>query len=83
MTDTVNLTIKIDPALKEQIKQLALENEISMSQEIVQRLQESLLPPTAAAVDNQDTAESASNAFSADEVKQLRALLKKQGKKKK
>jgi len=53
-----------------------------MSQEIVQRLQESLLPPTASAVDNQDTAETAST-FSAEEVKQLRALLKKQTKKKK
>ncbi|WP_312063342.1 Arc family DNA-binding protein [Pantoea septica] len=83
MTETVNLTIKIDPALKEQLKQLALENQISMSQEIVQRLQESLLPPTASAVDNQDTAETASNAFSAEEVKQLRGLLKKQTKKKK
>ncbi len=82
MTETVNLTIKIDPALNEQLKQLALENQISMSQEIVQRLQESLLPPTASAVDNQDTAETAST-FSAEEVKQLRALLKKQTKKKK
>ncbi|RPE02919.1 Arc family DNA-binding protein [Candidatus Pantoea deserta] len=83
MTETVNLTIKINPALKEQIKQRALDNQISMSQEIVQRLQESLLPPTAAEIDNQDTVEAASNAFSADEVKQLRALLKKQSKKKK
>lgn len=83
MTDTVNLTIKIDPALKEQLKQLALENQISMSQEIVQRLQESLLPPTASSVDNQDTAETAPDAFSTDEIKQIRSLLKKQAKKKK
>ncbi|MEZ3499029.1 Arc family DNA-binding protein [Pantoea sp. KPR_PJ] len=83
MTDTVNLTIKMDAALKEHIKQLAADNQISVSQEIVQRLQESLQAPAASAVDNQDTQETASNMFSADEVKQLRALLKKQGKKKK
>ncbi len=28
MTETVNLTIKIDPALKEHIKQLAADNQI-------------------------------------------------------
>ena len=38
MTETVNLTIKIDPELKETIKQLALENQISMSLIINRRM---------------------------------------------
>lgn len=42
MTDTVSLTIKIDPALKETLKTLALENQLSLSQEVSQRLQASL-----------------------------------------
>ncbi|MGK3144336.1 Arc family DNA-binding protein [Pantoea sp. C2G6] len=83
MTETVNLTIKIDPELKETIKQLALENQISMSQEIVQRLQASLNTHPHPAVDNQSITEEASAGLSAAEVKQIRLLLKKQGKKKK
>jgi len=87
MTETVNLTIKIDPALKENIKQLALENQISMSQEIVQRLQASLETHPHPAIDNQDLTESSPEASSerltSAEVKQIRLLLKKQGKKKK
>ena len=93
MTETVNLTIKIDPELKETIKQLALENQISMSQEIVQRLQASLETHPHPAIDSQDiTKESADKATTADEkadgltaaeLKQIRLLLKKQGKKKK
>ncbi|KKW49632.1 MULTISPECIES: Arc family DNA-binding protein [Pantoea] len=83
MTETVNLTIKIDPALKEHIKQLALENQVSMSQEIVQRLQASLEAPSHPAIDSQNTEEGASDALSSSEIKQLRTLLKKQSKKKK
>lgn len=93
MTETVNLTIKIDPELKETIKQLALENQISMSQEIVQRLQASLETHPNPAIDNQDiteegTKESAATdvkdaGLSASELKQIRLLLKKQSKKKK
>lgn len=83
MTETVNLTIKIDPALKEHIKQLALENQVSMSQEIVQRLQSSLNAPSQPTIDNQNTEEEASDALSSSEIKQLRTLLKKQSKKKK
>lgn len=83
MTETVNLTIKIDPALKEHIKQLALENQVSMSQEIVQRLQASLEAPSQPAIDSQNTEEDASDALSSSEIKQLRTLLKKQSKKKK
>lgn len=83
MTETVNLTIKIAPALKEHLKQLALENEISMSQEIVQRLQTSLQTQQHPAVDNQDLVEDVPSPLTSAEVKQLRTLLKKQTKKKK
>ncbi|WP_458038732.1 Arc family DNA-binding protein [Pantoea ananatis] len=83
MTETVNLTIKIDPALKEHIKQLALENQVSMSQEIVQRLQSSLNAPAQPVIDSQNTEEDISDALSSSEIKQLRTLLKKQSKKKK
>ncbi|MBW1254510.1 Arc family DNA-binding protein [Pantoea allii] len=83
MTETVNLTIKIDPALKEHIKQLALENQVSMSQEIVQRLQASLNAPSQPIIDSQNTEEEASDALNSSEIKQLRTLLKKQSKKKK
>ncbi|MDL4916127.1 MAG: hypothetical protein QRY16_20885 [Enterobacterales bacterium endosymbiont of Blomia tropicalis] len=83
MTETVNLTIKIEPALKEHIKQLALENQISMSQEIVQRLQASLQTQQHPAIDNQGTEEDVPSPLTSAEVKQLRTLLKKQGKKKK
>ncbi len=82
MTETVNLTIKIDPALKEHIKQLAAENQISMSQEIVNRLQDSLHADEPPAVDSLDTLEAVTEQLSATELKQVRALLKK-GKKKK
>lgn len=83
MTETVNLTIKIDPALKENLKQLAQENQISMSQEIVQRLQASLQTHPHPAIDNQDLTEETAEGLTSAEVKQIRLLLKKQGKKKK
>ncbi|EJL84701.1 hypothetical protein HS962_01780 [Pantoea sp. BIGb0393] len=82
MTETVNLTIKIDPALKEHIKQLAADNQISMSQEIVNRLQASLDAVAQPAIDSLDTQEASSDQLSAAELKQIRTLLKK-GKKKK
>lgn len=83
MSDNVNLTIKIDPALKEQIKQLALDKQVSMSQEIVERLTASFKEQAQPEIDNQNTEEAAESPFSAAEIKQLRALLKKQSKKKK
>ncbi|MBS0899019.1 MULTISPECIES: hypothetical protein [Pantoea] len=81
MTETVNLTIKIDPALKEHIKQLAADNQISMSQEIVNRLQASLDTVEPPVVDSLHT-EEAGDQLSAAELKQVRALLKKSKKKK-
>ena len=82
MTETVNLTIKIDPALKEHIKQLAADNQISMSQEIVNRLQASLHAVEQQDVDNLHTEEAVTEQHTASELKQVRTLLKK-GKKKK
>lgn len=82
MTETVNLTIKIDPALKEHIKQLAADNQISMSQEIVNRLQASLDAGAQPAIDSLDIQEAVEDQLSAAELKQIRALLKKSKKKK-
>jgi len=83
MTDTVSLTIKIDPALKETLKSLALENQISLSQEVCQRLQESLTtPPQPSALDSQSSEEAELGQLNASELKQIRALLKKSKKKK-
>lgn len=82
MTDNVSLTIKIDPTLKETLKSLALENQISLSQEVCQRLQESLTAPEPSAVDNQSTEEEGDDQLNASELKQIRALLKKSKKKK-
>ncbi|CAX60214.1 MULTISPECIES: hypothetical protein [Erwinia] len=82
MTDNVSLTIKIDPTLKETLKSLALENQISLSQEVCQRLQNSLTAVEHTAVDNQGTAEETDEQLNASELKQIRALLKKSKKKK-
>ncbi|MCU5773233.1 hypothetical protein N5923_16680 [Erwiniaceae bacterium BAC15a-03b] len=84
MTGNVSLTIKIDPALKEILKNLALENQVSVSQEVSQRLQSSLLAPDHPAIDSQHTAEAEETSvqLSNSELKQIRALLKKQKKKK-
>ncbi|WP_343464085.1 hypothetical protein [Pantoea sp.] len=82
MTETVNLTIKIDPALKEQIKQLAADHQISMSQEIVNRLQASLDTVEQPDVDSLHTEESVTDQLTASELKQIRLLLKKNRKKK-
>ncbi|YCH29208.1 hypothetical protein M1D48_13520 [Erwinia sp. D4-22] len=92
MTDTVSLTIKIDPNLKEALKTLALENQLSLSQEVSQRLQASLLTQPHPAIDNQHTQEIESQTaeqeeddaqqLTSSELKQIRSLLKKSKKKK-
>ncbi|MFS2221385.1 hypothetical protein [Pantoea sp. B65] len=87
MTGTVSLTIKIDPALKETLKSLALDNQISVSQEVSQRLQSTLSGAANPVIDNQHTAEAEPEEehavqLSNSELKQIRALLKKQKKKK-
>lgn len=80
MADTVNLTIKISPELKEQIKLLAIENQTSMSYEITQRVEASL---GGAAADSHRAEADESDMLSATELKQVRLLLKKQKQKKK
>lgn len=82
MTETVNITIKIGPALKEQLKQLAADNHISMSQEIINRLQASLATAQEPEVDQSHTEETPDDRLSASELRQIRALLKKSKKKK-
>jgi len=87
MTDTVSLTIKIDPNLKETLKTLALENQLSLSQEVSQRLQASLFAQSQPAIDSQDTQEMESQEeeapqLTSSELKQIRSLLKKSKKKK-
>ncbi|WP_275556189.1 hypothetical protein [Mixta sp. Marseille-Q2659] len=87
MTDTVSLTIKIDPNLKETLKTLALENQLSLSQEVSQRLQASLFAQSQPAIDSQDTQETESQEeeapqLTSSELKQIRSLLKKSKKKK-
>lgn len=88
MTDTVSLTIKIDPNLKETLKTLALENQLSLSQEVSQRLQASLFTQPHPTVDSQDIQETEEHEeedtpqLTSSELKQLRSLLKKNKKKK-
>jgi len=82
MTETVSLTLKIDPVLKETLKAIALENQTSVSQEVTRRLLITLEGAKEPEVDNQDTSEEASEQLSAAELKQVRALLKKSKKKK-
>lgn len=82
MTDTVSLTLKIDPALKEMLKNLAQENQLSLSQEVSQRLQLSLSSQQVPAVDSQSESEEGDPQLTASELKQVRALLKKSKKKK-
>lgn len=81
MNDTVNLTIKIDPELKETLKNLALENQVSMSQEICQRLQLSLSQQRPE-IDSSHTEEHETPQLTDGELKQIRSLLKKSKKRK-
>ncbi|MDI3438158.1 hypothetical protein QLG07_01495 [Erwinia sp. V90_4] len=81
MTDKVSLTIKIDPSLKETIKAVALENQLSLSDVVTTHLVKSLSAQPAA-VDSLDTEEAVTEQLSAAELKQIRSLLKKSKKKK-
>ncbi|MTD25554.1 hypothetical protein [Erwinia sorbitola] len=82
MTDKVSLTIKIDPALKETIKALALESQLSLSDLVTQHLVQSFSAQAPGAVDNTNTEEETSEQLTQAELKQIRALLKKSKKKK-
>ncbi|WP_075183543.1 hypothetical protein [Pantoea sp. 1.19] len=80
MTGNVNLTLKVSPELKEMLKALALENNTSVSQEVVKRLEQSLQAP-AHDVDSQAVEEEDVTPLSAAELRQIRSLLKKKKKK--
>ncbi|PIJ58831.1 hypothetical protein BOM23_07910, partial [Erwinia sp. OLMDLW33] len=77
----VSVTIKIDPSLKETIKAVALENQLSLSEVVTTHLVKSLSAQPAA-VDSLDTEEAVTEQLSAAELKQIRSLLKKSKKKK-
>lgn len=95
MSEISTLTIKIPVALKEKIKAIALENQLSLSAEVCQRLEDSFdLPVTSGKkiaplhhdeIDNQGIVEEFEQPLSQKELKKLRQLLKgnvKTGKKK-
>ncbi|MFC0225869.1 hypothetical protein [Serratia aquatilis] len=95
MSEISTLTIKIPVALKEKIKAIALENQLSLSAEVCQRLESSFdlpvksgkknTPPHHDEIDNQGIEEEVEQPLSQKELKKLRQLLKgslKTGKKK-
>lgn len=82
MTDKVSLTIKIDPALKETIKALALDSQLSLSDLVTEHLVKSFSAQAPDAVDSNHTEEETAEQLSQAELKQVRALLKKSKKKK-
>ncbi len=82
MSEISTLTIKIPLALKEQIKAMALENQLSLSAEVCQRLEHSFEVPAKASkkaaplhhddIDNQGTEEEVEQPLSQKELKKLR-----------
>ncbi|WON78697.1 Arc family DNA-binding protein [Serratia sp. UGAL515B_01] len=95
MSEISTLTIKIPLALKEKIKTIAVENQVSLSAEVCQRLENSfnlpvksgkkVVPLHHSEIDNQGIEEEIEQPLSQKELKKLRQLLKgnaKAGKKK-
>ncbi|WP_431222332.1 hypothetical protein ACQ86O_18585 [Serratia sp. L9] len=86
MSEISTLTIKIPLALKEKIKAIALENQLSLSAEVCQRLETSFDLPVKASkkaaplhhddIDNQGTEEEIEQPLNQKELKKLRQLLK-------
>jgi hypothetical protein len=86
MSEISTLTIKIPLELKEKIKAIALENELSLSAEVCKRLENSFQLPVKSSkkqaalhqdeVDNQGTEEESEQPLSQKELKKLRQLLK-------
>ncbi|KFK94516.1 MULTISPECIES: Arc family DNA-binding protein [unclassified Serratia (in: enterobacteria)] len=86
MSEISTLTIKIPLELKEKIKAIALENELSLSAEVCKRLEDSFQPPSKPSkkqaaphqddIDNQGTEEESEQPLSQKELKKLRQLLK-------
>ncbi|CAI0821037.1 Arc family DNA-binding protein [Serratia proteamaculans] len=95
MSEISTLTIKIPLELKEKIRAIAADNQLSLSAEVCQRLENSFDLPTKAAkkstelhhgeIDNQEVEEEIEQPLNQKELKKLRQLLKggaKAGKKK-
>lgn len=86
MSEISTLTIKIPLELKEKIKAIALENELSLSAEVCKRLESSFQPPVKTSkkqaavhhddIDSQSTEEEIEQPLSQKELKKLRQLLK-------
>ncbi|CAI0888335.1 Arc family DNA-binding protein [Serratia entomophila] len=98
MSEISTLTIKIPLELKEKIRAVAADNQLSLSAEVCQRLEDSFAAPAKAEkaakkpaelhheeIDNQGIEEEIEQPLSQKELKKLRQLLKtgaKTGKKK-
>ena len=89
MSEISTLTIKIPLELKEKIRAIAADNQLSLSAEVCQRLESSFDLPTkaekTAKIDNQGIEEEVEQPLNQKELKKLRQLLKgsaKTGKKK-
>lgn len=86
MSEISTLTIKIPLELKEKIKAIALENQLSLSPEVCQRLENSFEVPLKSSkkqtplhhddIDSQDTKEDIEQPLNQKELKKLRQLLK-------
>ncbi len=81
MSDTITLTVRIAPALKEQLKAFAESQQESLSSVTSKLLTSGLAKQTKAkapaAVDSQNPEDVTEEALSAKEIKALRKLLRK------
>ena len=83
VSDTITLTVRIAPALKEQLKAFAESQQESLSSVTSQMLTSALAkqskakPAAPVAVDSQHPEDIAEEALSAKEIKALRKLLRK------
>lgn len=87
MSEISSLSLKIPQELKEQIKEAALENQVSISAEVAARLAKSFdvtaedsIDAEQADVDNQHTEEFVELPLSQKELKKIRQLIKDKGK---
>ncbi len=84
MSEISSLSLKIPLSLKEKIKVAALENQVSISTEVSDRLLKSFDTDVHSSdvdvIDNQNTEEMAELPLTAKEIKKLRQLLKEKPK---
>ncbi|WP_279023208.1 hypothetical protein [Gibbsiella quercinecans] len=83
MSEISTLTIKIPLELKDKIKAVALEQQLSLSALVCERLEASFAAPVVhhSEVDNQSTEETPEQPLTPKELKKLRQLLKNSKKK--